>query len=386
VLTTSLKTRRFTESVIREMTRLCELHDAINLAQGLPDVATPETVKEAACRAIRSGRNQCSLTWGSSEFRAAIAGKYRRVHGWEIDPSREVTVMCGSTEAMIASLLAILDPGDEILLIEPFYENYVPDTILSGAQPRYIRLGEPGWTLDVEELAGAVNERTRGVVLNNPSDPTGKVYRRDELEAIADLCRKWDLVAFSDEVYEHITFDGVEHVPIATLPGMADRTVTIGALSQTYAVTGWRVGWAIAAPELTAGIRKVHDFLTVGAPAPFQEAGVAALQLDPGYYRQLAAEYARRRDILVDGLESVGFRCTRPSGGIYVLADASPLGVADDAAFARRLVEEVGVGCVPGSSFWSNSDFGRSFVRFTFGKNEETLREALRRLAEGLAN
>jgi aminotransferase len=386
VLDISLKARRFTESVIREMTRLCRIHDAINLAQGFPDFPAPALVKEAARRAIAEDINQYAITWGSPSLRNAISEAYARRYGMAVDAAREITVTCGSTEAMIASILAVLDPGDELIVFEPFYENYGPDAILAGAQPRFVGLKPPGWSFDPDELAAAFNERTRGLVLNTPNNPTGKVFSRDELAAIADLCRKWDVVVFSDEIYEHILYDGAEHVPIATLPGMADRTVTISALSKTYSVTGWRVGWAIASPTITSGIRKVHDFLTVGAPAPLQEAGAAALAMPDDYYRELADAYQARRDLIVGGLEEVGFECSVPRGAYYVLADAKGLGVTDDAAFARRLVEEVRVGCVPGSSFYSEPEHARSIVRFSFCKREATIREALRRLVDGLAN
>jgi aminotransferase len=386
VLEVSLKARRFTESVIREMTRLCQIHDAINLAQGFPDFPAPAAVKEAARRAIAADVNQYAITWGSPSFRNAIAATYARRYGMPVDPAREITVTCGSTEAMIASILAALDPGDELVVFEPFYENYGPDAILAGAAPRFVGLRPPDWTFDPDELAAAFNERTRGLVLNSPNNPTGKVFSREELAAIADLCRKWDVVVFSDEIYEHILYDGAQHVPIATLPGMADRTVTISALSKTYSVTGWRVGWAIASPTLTSGIRKVHDFLTVGAPAPLQEAGVSALAMPDDYYRELAESYRARRDLIVAGLQEVGFECTVPRGAYYVLADAQALGVTDDAAFARRLVEGARVGCVPGSSFFSETERARSIVRFSFCKREETIREALRRLVDGLAN
>ncbi len=386
MLDVSQKVRGFSESVIREMTRLCRIHDAINLAQGYPDFPAPDRVKEAARRAIADDFNQYSITGGSTSLRNAVAEKYGRRYGLTVDPAREITVTCGSTEAMIASILAVLDPGDELVLFEPFDENYAPDAILAGAVPRFVGLRPPHWTFDPEELAGAFNERTRGLVLNSPNNPTGKVFTREELTAIAELCRKWDVVVFSDEIYEHIVYDGAEHVPIASLEGMADRTVTISALSKTYSVTGWRVGWAVASPVLTSGIRKVHDFLTVGAPAPLQEAGTVALALPDDYYRELAEAYRARRDLVVAGLRDIGFECAVPRGAYYVLADASGLGVTDDAAFARRLVEEVRVGCVPGSSFYSEPERGRSIVRFSFCKREETLQEALRRLEDGLAN
>jgi aminotransferase len=381
VLDLSHKAKGFTESVIREMTRLCRRHDAINLAQGFPDFPAPEEVKEAARRAISDDVNQYAITWGSPNLRNAIAAKAQRLYGVEVDPEREITVTCGATEAMIASILAIVDPGDEIVVFEPFYENYGPDAILAGAVPRFVSLRGPDWSFDPDELAAAFNGKTRGIILNTPNNPTGKVFTRDELEAIAALCRKWDVVAFSDEIYEHIVYDGAEHVPIATLPGMADRTVTINALSKTYSVTGWRVGWAIAPPQLTSGIRKVHDFLTVGAAAPLQEAGAVALALPGSYYEGLAAAYAGRRDLLMRGLTAAGFKCGAPQGAYYVLADGEALGVRDDVAFARTMIERVGVGPVPGSSFFSDARKGRTLLRFAFPKKRETLEAAVQRLA-----
>jgi aminotransferase len=386
VLDTSRKAKSFTESVIREMTRLCRQHGAVNLAQGFPDFAAPEEIKEAACRAIRADVNQYAITWGAPALREAIAAKAERCYGMSVDPEREIAVTCGATEAMIASILAIVDPGDEIVVFEPFYENYGPDAILAGATPRFVPLRPPDWSFDPDELAAAFGDKTRGIILNTPNNPTGKVFTRDELETIAVLCRKWDVVAFSDEIYEHILYDGATHIPIATLPGMADRTVTINALSKTYSVTGWRVGWTIASPALTSGIRKVHDFLTVGAAAPLQEAGATALTFPDDYYRHLAHDYAERRDLLLAGLRGVGFQCTTPRGAYYILADASGLGCRDDVAYARRLVETVGVGPVPGSSFFSRPELGRSLLRFAFPKKHETLREAVARLERGLAH
>jgi aminotransferase len=303
-----------------------------------------------------------------------------------VDPEREIAVTCGATEAMIASILAIVDPGDEVVIFEPFYENYGPDAILAGAVPRFVPLRPPNWTFDPDELVAAFSDRTRGIILNTPNNPTGKVFTREELESIAMLCRKWDVVAFSDEIYEHIIYDGAEHIPIATLPGMGDRTVTINALSKTYSVTGWRVGWTIASPDLTAAIRKVHDFLTVGAAAPLQEAGAVALSFPDSYYDALAQEYTARRDLLVAGLRSVGFQCGTPRGAYYILADAAGLGCSDDVAFARRLVETVGVGPVPGSSFFSRPELGRTLLRFAFPKTTATLESAVARLQRGLAH
>src|SRR5918995_6307654 len=287
----SRKATQFTESVIREMTRLNQQYGGVNLSQGFPDFAAPEAVKEAAVAAIRADINQYAVTWGTRAFREAIAREFTRRYGPAIDADQQVTVCCGATEAMMATRTAIIDPGDEVIVFEPFYENYGPDAILSGATPRYVTLREPDWSFDPDELAGAFNDKTKAIILNTPNNPTGKVFSREELETIAALCRKWDAVAISDEIYEHIIYDGRQHVPIATLEGMADRTVTINSLSKTYSVTGWRVGWAISPPSLTRAIRKVHDFLTVGAPAPLQEAGVAALAVPDSYYAQLAASY-----------------------------------------------------------------------------------------------
>ena len=384
MLDVSRKAKRFTESVIREMTRLCRQHGAVNLAQGFPDFAAPEEIKEAACRAIRADVNQYAITWGAPGLRAAIAEKAHRTYGIRVDPEREIAVTCGATEAMIASILAIVDPGEEVVVFEPFYENYGPDAILAGATPRFVPLRPPDWSFDPGELAAAFNDRTRGIILNTPNNPTGKVFTGVELETIATLCRKWDVVAFSDEIYEHILYDGAVHVPIATLPGMADRTVTINALSKTYSVTGWRVGWTIASPELTSGIRKVHDFLTVGAAAPLQEAGAVALGLPASYYASLARDYTARRDLLLDGLRGVGFQCEAPRGAYYILADAAAVGCRDDVAYARRLVETAGVGAVPGSSFFSRPELGRTLLRFAFPKTEATLKEAVARLERAL--
>ena len=376
----SKKAACFTESVIREMTRLCQKHGGINLAQGFPDFPAPEVIKEAAVSAIRSDVNQYAITWGARPLREAIAGKYQRVYGMEIDPERELVVCCGSTEAMIASMLAVVDPGDEVVVFEPFYENYGPDAILSGAVPRYVTLHEPDWRLDADELAAAFNERTRAIIINTPNNPTGKIFTSEELAQIAALCQKWGVVAITDEIYEHILYEG-RHVPIASLDGMQDRTVTINSLSKTYSLTGWRVGWAIASPPLSDAIRKVHDFLTVGAAAPLQEAAVVALGLSEDYHRQLAADYRKRRDVLLPALEQAGFSCFKPDGAYYIMTDISGFGFSDDTAFARHLIETVGVAAVPGSSFYHRPEDGARKLRFTFCKREETLRDAAERLA-----
>ena len=380
-LTGSKKATQFTESVIREMTRLNEMYGGVNLSQGFPDFPAPEAVKEAACAAIRADVNQYAVTWGARGLREAIAVEFTRRHGLPIVPDEQVTVCCGATEAMMATMMGIVDPGDEVIIFEPFYENYGPDVILSGATPRYVTLCEPSWTFDAGELAAAFNNRTKAIILNTPNNPTGKVFTRQELEAIAALCRKWDVVAISDEIYEHIIYDGHRHVPIATIDGMADRTVTINSLSKTYSVTGWRVGWTISPKSLTDAIRKVHDFLTVGAAAPLQEAGVAALGVPEAYYQQLAEGYRRRRDVLLDILERHHFTCYKPYGAYYIMTDIAVFGFRDDVEFARYLVKEVGVAAVPGSSFYRNAAAGRTKLRFCFCKRDETLAEADKRLA-----
>ena len=376
----SQKAAQFTESVIREMTRLSDEHGAVNLSQGFPDFAAPEAVKTAARDAIAADINQYAVTWGARPLRDAVAREFTRRYGVAVDPDTQVTVCCGSTEAMMSTMLATLDPGDEVVVFEPFYENYGPDAILSGAVPRYVTLHEPDWTVDPDALAAAFNDRTRAIIINTPNNPTGKVFTRAELTTIAELCRRWDVLAITDEIYEHIIYDGCRHVPMAAIDGMADRTVTLNSLSKTYSVTGWRVGWAIAPPGLTGAIRKVHDFLTVGAAAPLQEAGAVALSFPETYYAELAAGYQRRRDMLLALLEPRGFVCFTPRGAYYVMTDIGGFGFADDVEFSRYLVQEVGVAVVPGSSFYHDPALGRTKVRFTFCKRDETLQEAGRRL------
>jgi aspartate/methionine/tyrosine aminotransferase len=389
-LTGSKKATQFTESVIREMTRLNQLYGGVNLSQGFPDFPAPAAIKDAACAAINADVNQYAVTWGARPLREAIAREFTRRYGLEIVADQQVTVCCGSTEAMMSTMMAIIDPGDEVVIFEPFYENYGPDAILSGATPRYVTLHPPDpsarpgspradWTFDPDELAAAFNGRTKAIIINTPNNPTGKVFSRDELEMIATLCRKWDAIAISDEIYEHIIYDGHRHIPIATLEGMADRTITLNGLSKTFSVTGWRVGWTISPPSLTGAIRKVHDFLTVGAPAPFQEAGAVALGLPDDYYTKLAASYQQRRDVLVDILDRHHFTTYRPSGAYYIMTDISAFGFADDVEFARYLVKDVGVAAVPGSSFYKTAG-GRTKLRFCFCKRDETLREADRRM------
>ena len=380
---TSAKAGRFTELVIRDMTRIALRHGAVNLAQGFPDFACPAELKAAAIAAIEGDVNQYAVTWGAPAFRSAIAAKTSHWYpAWSVDADSEVTVTCGATEGMIASMLALLDPGDEVVVFEPFYENYGPDAILSGAAARFVTLHEPDWSIDEAELRAAFGPRTRGIVVTSPHNPTGKVFTRAELELIAELCREHDAVAFTDEIYEHLVYDG-EHVPLATLPGMAERTVAINSLSKTYSVTGWRVGWVIAAPPLTAAIRKVHDFLTVGAAAPLQAAGAVALGLPDPYYAALLAEYRERRSILVAALEAAGFGVSRPAGAYYVMTDIGRLTRPgeDDTAFCRRLAADPGVAAVPGSSFYSDPALGHTRVRFAFPKQRATLEAAAARLA-----
>jgi aminotransferase len=377
----SAKAASFTESVIREMTRLAMAHGAINLAQGFPDFACPPELKEAAKAAIDADLNQYAITWGARDFREAIAAKTTRHYpSWRVDPETDVTVTCGATEGMIAAMLAVLDPGDEVIVFEPFYENYGPDAILSGAVPRYVTLHEPDWSIDEAELRAAFTSKTRGIVLNSPHNPTGKVFSRAELALIAELCAEHGVVAFTDDIYEHIVYTG-EHVPLATLPGMAERTVAVNSLSKSYSVTGWRVGWVIAPPHLTAAVRKVHDFLTVGAAAPLQVAGVAALGLPDSYYQRLAAGYRERRDLLLRGLEASGLRTFPPDGAYYVMTDITPLTDEDDVTFARRVTVDPGVATVPGSSFYSRPELGRTKIRFAFPKRLATLEGAVSRLA-----
>lgn len=380
-ITVSKKAASFSESVIREMTRLAIQHGAINLAQGFPDFACPVELKDAAKAAIDADVNQYAITWGAKGFRDAIAAKFEALYGMSIDPEKHITVTCGSTEAMMAAQLAIVDPGDEVIIFEPYYENYGPDAILSGATPRFVTLHEPDWTFDEAELAAAFNDRTKAIIINTPNNPTGKVFTRAELETIANLCQTWGVIAITDEIYEFMTYDGTEHVPMLTLPGMEDRTILINALSKTYSVTGWRVGWLLAPPALTSGIRKVHDFLTVGAAAPLQEAGRVALQLPDQYYTDLNAFYLERRDMMLGILERAGFKTYKPYGAYYIMTDCSHLGFDSDVEAARHLTTEIGVASVPGSSFYADPSIGRSKLRFSFCKKFETLEAAAERLA-----
>ncbi|HVY25288.1 MAG TPA: aminotransferase class I/II-fold pyridoxal phosphate-dependent enzyme [Polyangiaceae bacterium] len=378
----SQKAARFSESVIREMTRLAQRHQAVNLAQGFPDFPAPEALKAAAQRAIDENKNQYAITWGAKSFRDALARKHERTTGSSIDPERELTVCCGSTEAMISTLLATVDPGDEVIVFEPWYENYGPDAILSGATPVYVKLRAPDWSYDPAELRAAFSPRTKGIIVNTPHNPTGKVFTREELLEIGALCQEFDALIYTDEIYEHIVYDGAEHVYPMTLPGLRERTVMISGLSKTFSITGWRIGYAIASPEITAAIRKVHDFLTVGAPAPLQEGAAAALEHDLDYFDKLGQEYQRRRDLLLPLLAQAGFRASPPRGAYYVMTEYPDVGIHDDVEFTRHLIEKVGVAVVPASSFYRPGDpEAKRRVRFCYPKRDETLLEAGKRLA-----
>jgi len=391
----SRKAASFTESVIREMTREAMKYGAVNLGQGFPDFAAPEDIKQKAMEAIAADHNQYAITWGVKSFRDAIAAKTKWFLGMDIDPETEITVTCGSTEGMIAAMMATVDEGEEVVVFEPFYENYAPDAILSDAKPRHVplRKTEEGFVFDRDELRAAFNEKTKAIIICNPNNPTGKVFTREELEFIAGLCKEFDALAFTDEIYEHITYDfgsGIsdvglekqrpEHICMATLDGMRERTVVVNSLSKTYSVTGWRVGYCIAPPEITSAIRKVHDFLTVGAANPLQHAGAYALGLPPSYYDDLQREYQKKRDFIVPVLQNAGLKCDYPDGAYYVMCDISNFGFSDDVEFTKYLIREIGVAVVPGSSFYHEKQLGSQQVRFCFCKKDETLEEASERL------
>ena len=384
MISISKRVQGFTESVIREMTRVNNQHDGINLAQGMPNFPPPRELVDAAHQALDGDFHQYAITWGTPNLRRAIADKYRRFHGMDLDPDRHITVCCGSTETMLSTLLAVLNPGDEVIIFEPFYENYGPGCIIAGAEPVFLPLEPPDFSFDPERLARAVSPRTRAIIVNSPNNPSGKVFSRQELQAIADVCLKHDLLAITDEIYEHIVYDGLGHTPIATLPGMAERTITISGISKSYSVTGWRIGYAVANPELSVGIRRAHDFITVGAPHPLQEAAVTALGFPDAYYVHLRESYQARRDLLFSQVESAGFTAWMPRGAYYILTDVAHFmkqhGCADDTAFAMFLVKEIGVATVPGSSFYAHQELGRTKIRFCFPKTDDMLIEAGRRL------
>src|SRR5438105_9018004 len=380
----SRKASQFTESVIREMTREAMKYGAVNLSQGFPDFPAPEDIKRVAMQAIANDVNQYAITWGARDFREAIARKTEWYLGFQIDPETEITVTCGSTEGMIAAMMATVDPGEEVIVFEPFYENYGPDAILSDARPRYVSLRAPDWSFDRDELRAAFNAKTKAIIICNPNNPTGKVFTRAEMEYIAGLCQEFDALCFTDEIYEHILYprEGAEiaHISMAQIEGMRDRTVIVNSMSKTYSVTGWRVGYCIASPEITSAIRKVHDFLTVGAAAPLQTAGAYALSLPPSYYDQLQKDYEARRDLILPQLENAGSKPFVPNVPYYIMTDISGFGFKNDVEFTRHLIREVGVACVPGSSFYSDPALGSQQVRFCFCKKDETLLEAAERL------
>jgi aspartate/methionine/tyrosine aminotransferase len=382
----SQKASSFTESVIREMTREAMKHGAVNLSQGFPDFSAPEDIKRKAMEAIAADVNQYAITWGSKDFRDAIARKTRSYLGLEIDPETEITVTCGSTEGMIAAMMATVDPGEEVIVFEPFYENYAPDAILSDAKPRHVPLRAPDWSFDRDELRQTFNEKTKAIIVCNPNNPTGKVFTQDEMEFIAGLCQEFDALCFTDEIYEHILYPregaDIRHISMAQIDGMRDRTVVVNSMSKTYSVTGWRVGYCIAPPAITSGIRKVHDFLTVGAAAPLQAAGAYALSLPQEYYDTMQLEYRARRDLLLPVLEQAGFKTFVPDGAYYIMTDISGFGFPDDVEFTKHLIREVGVACVPGSSFYSQPALGQQQVRFCFCKKDETLHAAAERLSK----
>jgi aspartate/methionine/tyrosine aminotransferase len=380
----SKRVQGFTESVIREMTRVSAQYGGVNLAQGFPNFPPPRVLVEAAHRALDGDFHQYAITWGARNLREAIAQKFERFYGHRVDPDRQVTVCCGSTEAMLSTLLAVLDPGDEIVIFEPFYENYGPGAIISGAKPVFVPLEPPDFSFDPDRLARAFTPRTRAIVFNSPNNPTGKVFSLRELELIAELCQRHNVIAITDEIYEHMVYDGLRHIPIATLPGMADRTVTISGVSKSYSVTGWRIGYTISPPEIAVGIRRAHDFVTVGAPAPLQEAAVTALNLPDSYYVSLREAYQARRDLLRGQLDKAGFRTFEPQGAYYILTECAHFleryGLPDDTAFAMYLIKEVGVATVPGSSFYAHPELGRTKIRFCFPKTDDVLLEAGQRL------
>ena len=382
-------THQFAESVIRGMSRVCAAAGGINLAQGFPDWDAPQVIKDAACRAIQDGHNQYAITWGQESLRQAIAARTEAYNKFPVDPQSEITVTCGATEGMIACLKAIINPGDEVVIFEPFYENYGPDTLLSGATPRYVTLHAPDWRFDPDELAAAFNDKTKALIMNTPNNPTGKVFSRPELTFIAGLCQKWDAYCISDDIYEYILYDGSEHVSMASLPGMKERSIIINSVSKTFSATGWRVGWVLANAEVTAAVRKVHDFLTVGAACPLQEASAQALHLPQSYFDGLRQRYQDARDFLYGVLDELGFNPNLPGGAYYIMTQPeelmAKLGVSDDTALAMKLIEVTGVATVPGSSFYSVPDKGRNQVRFCYCKKTETLERAaqgLRKLAK----
>jgi len=374
----------FTDSVIRDMTRLADVYGAINLSQGFPDFPAPSVLKAAAARAVKDDYNQYEITWGSAELRDAIAEKARRFNGIKAAGEDNVTVTCGATEAMVATMLALTDSNDEVIVPEPFYECYLPSAIISGARVHHVGLKEPGFKFDEEELKRAFEGRDgvkpKAIVINTPNNPTGRVFSRTELKLVADLCEDNAVLAITDEIYEQIVYDGRTHVSLATIGDMADSTVTISGASKTYSVTGWRIGYTVAEKGLTEAIRKVHDFLTVCAPSPLQRAALAAYSLDDSYYSKLTEGYTKKRDYMMKSLEAIGFDCLKPQGAYYILADFSAIWKGDDVSFAEHMVKDGGVAMVPASSFFSTPGVGKKQVRLAFPKQDKTLRDAVERM------
>jgi aminotransferase len=374
----SRRIENFTDSVIRRMTRVANEHGAVNLSQGFPDFDPPVELIEALKSAAEGDKHQYSITWGAQNFRDALAAKQSKYMGIPIDPQSQIVVTCGSTEAMMAAMLTVINPGDKVIVFSPFYENYTADTILSGAEPIYVHLRPPHFGFDVDELESAFKQNPKALILCNPSNPSGKVFTREELETIANFAKKYDTFVVTDEVYEHIVYEPFQHVYIASLPGMFERTLSCSSLSKTYSITGWRLGYIIAPSHIIDGARKVHDFLTVGAAAPLQEAAVTALNFEEKYYQQLTDIYTEKKNFFLEGLEKLNLKYTIPQGAYYVLVDISEFGAASDLAFCEWMAREVGVAAVPGSSFFREEV--NHLIRFHFAKNKDTLTEALTRL------
>ncbi len=379
------RVRHFTESIIRDMTRVNNNLGGVNMAQGFPDFDPPIILIEAAQKALDDGYNQYAITWGAPDLRKAIAEKFAWCNGLTAEPDKHITVTCGGTEAMMATILGVINPGDEVIIFEPFYENYGPDTLLAGGQPVYVSLHRvrDSFQFDPDELRRAFSSRTKAIIVNTPHNPTGKVYSREELQTIADLCIEYDSLALTDEPYEHIIYDGASHISLAALPGMARRTVTVNSVSKTYSVTGWRIGWAIALnEEISIAIRRAHDFLTVGAAAPLQQAVVEGLKFPESYYVELAAEYQARRDFTLSIIGEAGFDYVTPQGAYYVMTEYPSCGYDDDLAFSFFMAKEIGVTPVPGRAFYHAPEMGRQFVRFAFPKKLETLEVVRERLGK----
>ena len=374
----SNRTNTFTDSVIRRMTRISAQYNAVNLSQGFPDFDPPKELMDRLSQVAYEDFHQYSITWGAQGFREALAAKQTRFMGHPVDPNREIVVTCGSTEAMMAAMMTVTNPGDKVVIFSPFYENYGADTILSGAEPVYVPLHPPEFNFDPAELEQAFQQHPKALILCNPSNPCGKVFTKEELLFIADLAQKYDTYVITDEVYEHIVYAPHKHVYFASLPGMWERTISCSSLSKTYSITGWRLGYTIAPEEIAERIKKVHDFLTVGAAAPLQEAVIPGLNFEQDYYDKLQATYTHKRDLFLKGLKDVGLEFSEPQGAYYVLMDITPFGYDNDLEFCQVLAKEVGVGAVPGSSFFLEPV--NHLIRFHFAKKDETLNEALNRL------